>query len=260
MTCRIKGNRITLAWVSLMVASGVALAQSPAPARLSFEVATIKLTDPDRTQSSINIADGTFRAIRFTLNDLMAYAYTMHHDQILEGPPWTDTERFDIVGKPEKEPLVIDDAKLMVQSLLAERFGLTFHQSTKDLRVYVLSIANGGSKLKIATDLSNKNIAGCCNSGKISARAALLSTLWFFFESRGVLDRPVLDQTGLTDRYEFALEWSTNPGPSTGAQQNNPDAPDVFTALREQFGLKLEAKRAPAPVLVIDNIHRPSEN
>ena len=156
----------------------------------------------------------------------------------------------------------------MLQKLLADRFGLTFHRETRTLSVYALTVAKGGPKLTSAAEDSGDAVGDISFSelGKLQARHASVADFIHSMQ-RNVLDRPIIDQTGLSGRYDFALNWvpdefqfasvRTPGGPQI---PGNTEGADLVTALREQLGLQLKAMRAPTQVIVIDHAGRPSDN
>jgi uncharacterized protein (TIGR03435 family) len=149
----------------------------------------------------------------------------------------------------------------MIQQLLADQFKLVAHTETRQLPVYALVVANPktGPKIQPAKDL-NRSIS--LNNGQIKAEGITLEDLAqkLTRSLSDVLGRVVIDQTGLTGRYDLTLKWTSDMTTST-TPNSEPDAPpDIFTAIQEQLGLKLESTKAPVPVLVIDHVEMPSEN
>jgi uncharacterized protein (TIGR03435 family) len=252
----------------LIAASG--FGQVPAPperpyaAPLSFEVATIKQTDPSFPGTVVGgFRFGRFSAQGFTLKDLIAYAYDVDNRQIVGGPKWSDSERYDILGKPEKSGALDPDAgKLMLQTLLAERFQLKIHRDTRELPVYVMTVAKSGPKMKRRADGDANAPGGMPIQGaKIPGRNTTIQFLAYGLQQ--LLDRPVLDKTDLTGRFDFDLSWRPDPTQFSGQGDkvpSNPDDPDLFTALQQQLGLRLEAQKALAPVVVLDSAEKPSDN
>jgi uncharacterized protein (TIGR03435 family) len=158
----------------------------------------------------------------------------------------------------------------MMQKLLAERFQLKFHHEKKVLSVYTVTVAHGGPKVKKSTAAPNDGNAFMFRGlGDLVVRNMTMADFATWMQS-GVMDRPVVDQTGLTDRYDFTLKWT--PDESQFAQfrgsnvkmpaaTNDPNAPPgLYTAIQEQLGLKMEAAKAPDDVIVIDHVEKPSAN
>ncbi len=241
-----------------------------ADANLSFEVATIKPSNPETPGQSILVGRGggnLFTTTNTTLNDLMTFAYGVHVTQILSGPSWLASERFDVMGKPEQAGIPnATQLRTMVRKLLVERFSLAFHNEKRELSAYTITVAKNGPKL--AKNESGGILPGFGGRGPgaIGVRNTTMAEFADFLQAR-VLERPVVDQTGLSGRFDFTLEWrpETLQSAATGpnAQQLPPEVesrPNLFTAIQEQIGLKLEAGRVPVDVFVIDRVQKPSEN
>jgi uncharacterized protein (TIGR03435 family) len=234
----------------------------------SFDVATIKPSKPGQDGKGFQLRGRTVMTFNTSLADLIEFAYDVHVKQIVGGPDWIDKDKFDITAVPDKpgEPSY-NQEKAMVQKLLADRFQLTFHHEKKELSVYVLTAEKGGPKnvTKSASTQDGFSIPiGPAPGGiKLSVRNGTMTNFAVFGLQGAVLDRPVLDQTGITDRLDFALTWTPDDSQFGGHIRVPPSdnaAPGLFTAIQEQLGLKLEAVRAPADVMVIDRAEAPSAN
>jgi uncharacterized protein (TIGR03435 family) len=201
----------------------------------------------------------------------MTFAFNVNLKQISGLPGWVETDHFDILA-PLPQGGVPNDIQLrtMMQNLIRDRFGMTFHKEKRELSVYVIGVAKGGAAgIKMVKNDSRGLLPGFGTQGlgKLRARNATVNDLAFYLQFR-VLDRPVLDQSGLTDRYDFALDWTPDefqfpdaPAAQRTQVARGPEAlPDLLTAIQEQLGLKLEATRAPTDVMVIEKISKPSEN
>jgi uncharacterized protein (TIGR03435 family) len=232
-----------------------------------FEVATIKPSKPDRPGRAITMNGVNFATINTTLGDLIAFAYGVHAKQIISGPAWLETEKYDLSARPEAEGMPNQkQLKTMVQKLLGDRFKLSFHRDKKELSVYAITVAKGGPKLA-KSEADPNGLPGLFFRGRgvLPARNANMGDLASVLQG-AVLDRPVVDQTGLSGKFDFTLTWTPDqfqfPGfPAGPPAAENPDAPpDLFTAMQQQLGLKLESTKAPAEVLVIDRVEKPSEN
>jgi uncharacterized protein (TIGR03435 family) len=248
---------VGIALLTASVAFGqVPSAAAPTATPLAFEVATIKPTDPAFGGIVMRLGGGRFSATGFTLKDLVAFAYEVDNSQIVSGPNWFASDRFDILGKPEKEgPLNRDDARVMLRTLLAERFRLKIHRETREMPVYVLTVGKNGSKMKprMAGDggeSTRLTFQGTKATGRRVSAKVLAEELQAM-----ALDRPVLDKTGLTGDFDFNLSW--RPGDSAAGDPNDPD---IFTAVQEQLGLKLEPQRAQAEAIIVAAAERPSGN
>jgi len=270
-----------LKWpVSLLAvaASGV-LAQSAAtrPAFDAFEVATIKPTAPDQQARYIRMqSTNRFYATGFTLNALVAAAYSLTPRAISGGPAWADSDRYDILASTpgDSQPNVVqpnlDEQMAMLRKLVSDRFQLTFHREPKELPIYSLTVAKGGPKLKLSSDPPDgqpylvNTIFPEEKGGvhvELPARNATM-TQFVAMMQRAVADRAVVDNTGLTGRYDFQLEWTPDESQFGGNLPRSVEStkPSLFSAIQEQLGLRLEATRGAVSALVIDRVERPSEN
>ncbi len=239
-----------------------------ANANPSFEVATIKPSKPDDQRKGFIVNGRHFMVINQTLAATISFAYSVQSKQIVGLPPWADTDKYDIDGQPDGEGAPsVKQWKVMLQKLLADRFQLTFHRDKKEMPVYILSVARGGPKLT-KSDANPNDLPGLFfrSLGSLNvARAGIGDFAGLLQEV--VLDRPVLDQTGLTGRYDFTLNWTPDDSQFGGMgakvpppTDNGNPPPNLYTAIQEQIGLKLDATHAPAEVLVIDHVEKPSAN
>ena len=242
-----------------------AQAQTAGAAPLTFEVASIKPSDPSRPDTGLHRSNAKFAATNHTLKRLIAFAYDVELFQISGGPAWVNSDGYDVTAKTpddvahHKGP---NDDKKMVQALLSDRFKLTMHTESRELPIYALVIGKNGSKFEIAKP--HVGSSGVTGRGEThwTFTEAPLSLLVHVLSQR--LGRPVVDRTGLTAHYDFKLEWSPDPTSSeprdSGSSASDPAGPTLFTAIQEQLGLRLEAQKGPVEVLVIDHVDRPSEN
>jgi len=238
-----------------------------ADAKPVFDVATIKPSKPGTPGKAFRMNGRQFSTLNTTVNDLLTFAYGIHVRQITGGPAWLETEKYDLLATPDVEGQPNhDQLRGMVQKLLADRFHLTFHRDKKELSVYAIVVAKGGPKLTKSE--SDSSLPGLFfrGLGNLPARNTTISEFAGLMQS-AVLDKPVIDQTGLPGRYDFTLKWTPDEfqfgglGVKPPAPTDSADAPpDLFTAMQQQLGLKLESTKAPAEVLVIDRIEKPSEN
>lgn len=241
-----------------------------ASAKPSFEVATIKPSDPDERGQIVTLRGTEVITTNETVHDLINLAYWLHPKQVTGGPPWAESDKYDMAGKPDApgQPNV-DQMKMMIQKLLADRFQLKFHWEKRDLSVYAVRIAKNGAKIVKSQD-DPKGYPGW-NFGRTASGTALtfrnspMSQITAVLQN--FLDKPVVDQSGLSDRYDFTVTFTLDAGQAVrlgGAPvpaADNPDAaPDIFAAFQQQLGLKLEPAKAPVDVMVIDQVEKPSEN
>ncbi|MDW5266342.1 MULTISPECIES: TIGR03435 family protein [Acidobacteriaceae] len=229
-----------------------------ADAHPSLEVATVKPADPNETG---NFIVGGHRLVieAQTVNDLISFAYAVHRKQIVDGPAWLGTESFDIDGQADLPGVAnLHQVQEMLQKLLQDRFGLKLHRDKRDLSIYAIKVAKGGPKLAQSTENAYglPTQSGHGQGGQQQRKFTNNSMSDFALGMQAYMDRPVIDETNLPGRYDFTLKWTPDNVPT-----NEPGAaPGIFTAIQEQLGLKLEATKGPADVLVIDHIERPSAN
>jgi len=258
----------------LSVAGSALFAQSPAtrPAFDSFEVATIKPTAPDSRARFIRMqSPNRFYATGFTLQAMIAAAYSLTPRAISGGAAWADSDRYDILAStPGDVQPNLDEQMSMLRKLLIDRFRLNFHREPKELPVYALTVAKDGPKLKASTSPPGElpyliNTIYPEEKGGVHAllpaRNATMAQFTAMLQ-RGVLDRMVLDKTGLSGTYDFELEWTPDDSQFGGTLPPSvePTKPNLFTAIQEQLGLKLEATKGLVAAIVIDRVERPSEN
>ncbi len=233
-----------------------------------YEVATVKPSAPDEQGRGFTLQGRHLVARNFTVQGLITLAYNLHETQVNGGPDWMKTDHFDMDVLPDHEGLPsLEQARGIVRKLLADRFALKFHEDTKELSVYVLSVAKTGSRLTKSGSDPNSPPGMGGPPGRMMVRNGSMEE--FAQVMQGVLDRPVLDRTGLKDRYDLTLRWTPDesqyggriPPQSTDSSAANSDPlPPLFTAIQEQIGLKLDAMKAPTKVMVIDSMEKPSAN
>ena len=232
-----------------------------------FEVATIKPSRPDAQGKAFQIRGREFFTFNTSLADVITFAYGLHPRQITGAPAWVETEKYDLNAKPDGEGQPNQNQwKVMVQKLLADRFKLTFHHDKKELSVYAIVVGKNGPKLTRSEGDPN-GLPGLFfrGLGNLPARNATMADFAGVMQA-AVLDRPVVDQTGLSGRFDFELKWTPDEFQFGGIAKVPPPAdnaaapPDIYTAMREQLGLTLQSTKAPVDVLVIDRAEKPSDN
>ena len=230
--------------------SGVVYAQSaPGP---RFEVASIKPSHADPGSSGIYTGNGRLTASNVTLKRCIMGAYAMGPNQILGGPDWLDSDRWDITAKAVQP---VGDLMTMLQTLLAERFKLALHRESKPIEVYVLEVAKNGPKLEQGDGQGDNTNSG---RGDIVATNITMDRLAELLARQ--MDLPVVNRTGLEGVFTLKLQWTPeNAGPEP-VDRAASDGPSIFTALQEQLGLGIHAQKEPVEVVVIDHVERPSEN
>ncbi len=248
----------------------------------TFEVASIKRVPPgDTRQPGIQPLQpgGLFRAVGLTLREFVRMAYgdptALLVSQIVGGPPWADSERFEIVAKvPDASSLPdpVPQLGAMLRALLAERFRLTTHMDTRQLPVFDLvwatPLRQRGPRLRLTTEpcvpitatRSAADATRLCGvkrigPGVLSGTGMTMTFLAGILSQRPEIDRVVRDRTDLSGTFDVDLEYGTF---STSAETAG--GVSLFAAMQEQLGLKLESTRGPVSVVVIDRAERPTED
>jgi uncharacterized protein (TIGR03435 family) len=236
----------------------------------AFEVATIKSSNPEEHRKFFRLSPDRIEGVNETVADMITFSYGVHRKQIVDAPAWIESEKFDISAKPDTEGMPsLGQWKTMVQKLLADRFKLSFHRNQRELAVYVLSVGPAGAKLAESQG-DPKGLPGIGfqrRMGDLGAFNVSMADFINFMTRNAGLDRPILDRTGLTGRYDFKLSWtpddaqwsSVAPDVRRPSDDANPAAP-LYSALQEQLDLKFSPAKALAEVYVIDHIEKPSEN
>jgi uncharacterized protein (TIGR03435 family) len=279
------GLRFALAAAALFAFKSAA----QTPSRPEFEVASIKLnTDCVNGAGNEQHSPGRFGVECVSPRDYIRGAYGAYGNgrnrnvrppEVLGGAKWVDTDHYDIIAKTRGDTGLDEMYGPMMRALLEDRFQLKIHTETRELPVYMLAVAKGGAKLSPSKDgscvpLDVKNVLqsppppNYCGRMTTKGSATRIvdgfgTTLAEFTDRifKDTLDRPVIDQTGLTGLFDIHLEYvlETGTGASPEASGVNGGV-SIFTALQEQLGLKLSPDKGPVEVLVIDHIERPSAN
>jgi uncharacterized protein (TIGR03435 family) len=240
-----------------------------AQSRASFDVATVKPSGESAGDSSMNTRLNSMSAT-MTARRLIENAYGLRDFQVSGGPGWVNDASWEVQAKIDPpEPSNLDEAgrkavgdreRQRLQSLLADRFQLKCHMTTKELPVYELVQARTGSKLTHTTAPDDKThfIHSNGNARKVEFNATGISMTEAATSFSDAVGRTVIEKTGLTGSYDLQLTYA--PAMSTGQDADAATGPTIFTALEEQAGLKLVSAKGPVQVLVIDSIEKPSEN
>ena len=276
---RIQGTNVLP--LTLLRATGKAAWKIPAPgpapkrmaadADLSFRKATVKVDTSGRPDLQAIVLDGHDLVARnASLVDLISYAYEVQATQIVGGPDWLSKTRYDVTatmdqkGEPSHQQL-----RTMMKKLLADRFQLTYHTDKRYLSAYVLTVAKGGTKL--ARSGVNRPLPGIHyipspRGVTLIVQNGTLEELTTFLQLL-ILERPVVDQTGLTTRFDFHFTFMPAAGEFYGhlptlppATEATEPAPDLFSALRQQLGLELTAEDTFVDVIAIDTVAKPTDN
>jgi len=238
-------------------------ASAPASKVPAFAVASIRQNQSLTDQFNVRFTPDGVHIENASLLMIIRAAWGLMNsldDKFIGIPSWAKTEKFNIDAKVDGadvdayKALTIDQKRLMVQALLADRFKLETHPETREQPIYSLTIAKGGPKLKeshpAAGAPSNPGMKEY-SKGHLVGENVLISQL--VSELTQTVDRTVEDRTGLAGRYDFALDWAPD-------DDSNSSKPSLFTATQEQLGLKLEPTKAPVKCLVVDHLEQPSEN
>jgi uncharacterized protein (TIGR03435 family) len=246
------------AWVIIALLN---LTSSYAQITPKFESASIKPTRSTDPRSAYQTNDGHVSIHNKTLNECIRLAYNVKVAQLSGGPKWVDSERYDIEAKASGPA---DDPRLMamLQTLLKERFRLEFHRETKMFPGYAIAVAKGGIKIR-----ETEPGPGHTDARRGSIGAQRITMVKFAEALSEMLAVPVIDATGAAGVFTFTLIWTpesaaNRPGlsaddPEPSALPNMPEGPSLFAAIQEQLGLKLEGRKGPMQVLVIDRAERP---
>jgi uncharacterized protein (TIGR03435 family) len=232
----------------------------------SFDVAGIHPHAPDDSRFLVRAPNGGhFTAVGAVGKLLVMIAYGVQDSQIVGGPGWFADEKWDVEAKSDDARHSADETCRMLRKLLEERFSLKIHRDTEQRSVYILKLAKGGPRFRLSERNTTNLLVGSnaidLQRGSIARLAGVLAT---------AVGRPVLDRTALTGLYDLSITWddapvsqggmpgiavSPAPGGSTGSDRGS-----IFTALRDQLGLRLEPRREPVEVIVVDGMERPSAN
>jgi uncharacterized protein (TIGR03435 family) len=258
---------------SLLIACCKMYPQEPAP---SFEVASIRpLAQEEQHRLPIAMmtyAGGRIRITNYTLRGLIHEAYGLENHQIIGGPSWIDDDRYFLEAKPPDSspasrftPSSVFtppslELRLMLRSLLAERFDLKTHREAKMGDVFSLVVVRGGPKLGAPKDTS---VQPFVQSGRTGSPTAAPITLTYTGQNATMdqfaaalsqrFQRPVLNRTGLSGHYDFVIQYAPS-------DFDTDAAPSLVRAIQDQAGLKLETQHGPMEVLVIDQAKKPTPN
>jgi uncharacterized protein (TIGR03435 family) len=229
-----------------------------------FDVASVKPGKAEGGQFSIVVEEGSrFVALNATPKRLIEFAYSLMDNEVVEGANWINSATFDLLAKPDGPPVPVSERgaimrkggpyRLMVRSLLADRFHLKTHMERREMTVYDLVVAKRGFLLQPATNTKGIRLGTGMISGQLT-----LDTL-----AQGLtrqLGRTVNNRTGLTGTYDLTLNYEPVTSGAADETATSAEKPSIFTAVDTQLGLKLEARKEMVEVLIIDDIQRPSEN
>jgi len=263
--------------------------------KITFEVASIKQNkSSDRGQGARILPGGRIDVTNMPLRQLIRMAYGSENiqtaGQLVGGPNWIGVDRFDIVAKAEGDPGLDEQGRptrliAMLKALLDERFKVRVHTEMRESQTYALVMANKDGKLGPEIHESNANcygpttppppsgqppdparMCGIRGTPSVTALGVTMAQMAQLYAQYPVVGRPVMDRTGLTGRYDWHLEFvpaflnGPNPDSPPVANPAADSGPNLFTAIQEQLGLKLQAEKAQVEYLVIDQAERPTED
>jgi len=263
---------------NLRTIAGLTLFSVVSASAQEFEVASVKPSSSSDPRTLLQVLPGGgLRTSGGTLRFLVTLAYQIRYFQVLDGPRWIDSDRFDIIatvdcskpaGDEPADPTKVTAAQLTdmqdemrprLMALLAERFGLKVHRETREQPSYELVLGKSGSKVETVTgDFGGLHIT----KNQFVGEGATIDMLSAALANQ--LGRPVVDRTGLAGSFNFKLNWiPADTIPLNGADSVSTidqGGPSIFTAIREQLGLELRATKGPAEVLVIERVERLGAN
>jgi uncharacterized protein (TIGR03435 family) len=282
--------------VAALVVAALAAPAAQTDTRPAFAVATIKYNRTGADARSMRLQPGGRLVVtNQPLRQLIVFAYGLQPQQLVGGPSWLETDRFDITAQadgdinPTPPGGPPGPAQLMMQRLLAERFGLVVRTESREMPVYALTIARRDGQLGPRITPADRDCLalmtqapggvpvqaprladgrpGCGiqrdGTGKVLAGGTTMQMLAISMLTAPA-GRLVIDRTGLSGGYDFDFEFAMEPAPgaapSPSATTGVAERPGLFTALEEQLGLKLQPARAPIDVVVIDRVTPPTEN
>ena len=244
----------------------VASAEPTTPTRLAFEVASIRSSQLGTGVYTIKPLPGGngYTAQNAPVKLMISLMYKVPMRQIIAGPDWIDTDRFDVEAKADGSHSV-DDLHVMFQSLLADRFNLKFHKETREGPVYALTIDKSGLKMKAdgTGQAMSIPIVPATGGAFKGTQVPMKYLSWWLGNQLQNDGRPVVDETGLTESYDFTLSFAPQLPPNVSRDSLPPemqDLPSIFDAVKQQLGLRLEAAKGPIEYFVIDHIEKPSAN
>jgi uncharacterized protein (TIGR03435 family) len=248
----------------------------------AFEVATIKPNDSGATSmQGLTFRGRNFNTRASSLQDLISFSYSVQSKQIVNGPAWINSDRYDISAVPDAEGVPNpEQTRVMIRKLLADRFQLKFHHEQREMSAFVLTVAKSGDKLKptqIHGNLPGLGFRPAEGGLDFIARNATMTDVTGILQVL-VLDRPVVDRTNLQGKFDIDCTFTPDdsqfgghppmpPKSDTGANASGsasadaaPSAPSLFEAFEQQLGLKLTAEKTPVDVIVIDQVTKPTPN
>lgn len=255
---------VTMKRAALFAATlSVVLGQAPA-----FEAASIKPNSSGRPGGGISLYPARIKIVNSSLKFCVQVAWNVKDFQISGGANWVDTDRYDI-DAAAASPFTREELRTMLQALLTDRFGLAIHREMQEKPGYALVVARNGAKLQPATEDPSVQFSRT-SSGDRTLKAPGISMAQLASAFSTALGKIVVDQTGIEGKFNVALQWTPdytteprmakNGEPMPAPPPDSTPGPSLFTAVQETLGLRLESKKVPVEVIVIDRATRPTEN
>jgi len=270
------GSLLFIALLSIATIAQQPAAATPQPTLPVYDAVSIHPHSALDNNMSFSFRPDNFSATNITLKQLVSYAYGIRDDQVSGLPDWEQAAHFDITAKVTDadrsvlDKLTQDQLEAMIRPVLADRFQLKVHTEIKTLPVYDLVLTKDGPKFQKSppppedpdhpgTKGQHRGGSWQINNGDLTATVMTMSG--FADTLAGQLNRTVIDKTGLTDAYDLKLKWTPDDDSHNASDNGAADRPpDIFTALQEQLGLKLDAAKGPVTTLVVDHAEKPSPN
>lgn len=223
-----------------------------------IEVAVVRPHPPAVVHNNFRFSKNRFILEDQPMMKLIAYAYSLNPHQIVGAPGWVSDDHYDLSGTTNlTTDATVPQQQQLIRQLLKERFGLQFHRESRDMSAYALEVVKGQPKLTPAAHPNAQPFEWTDgHDWERTQNFTSYSMNDFILLQQLFMDRPLVDQTGLTGRYDFKLTFSYGNSPDTNADA----PPTIFTAIQEQLGLKFEPVKAPVDAFVIDHIERPTPN
>jgi len=245
--------------VPLMAHTQSAPKMMPADADPNWEVATVRPSNPDDERQTIRLTGRHLELKNQTVEVMLMAGYGLQKSQIVNAPDWVKKQHFDVDGVPDVEGQPnVQQFQAMLRKLLVERFQLKQHREQRDMVAFALKLAKHGPTLRNAANPASpprQDVRGGEGYRTQEFTGTSMQDLTVLMIE--YLDHPLIDQTGLKGRYDFTLKYTYD---ETRAPTDGSAPPNLFTAIQEQVGLKLEPLKAPVDVLVVDSLERPIAN
>lgn len=255
----------TLLGLLVYVVAGITTAQNQVsqPVPLSYDVVSVREHQAGEIKSSLHFDSGDIaQADNANVMMMINAAYDVPQFLVEGVPNWGMSKHFDVIGKiteasaEQIKAMTTAQRRAMLATLLQDRFGLKTHWETQDKPEYFLVALKNGSKLKESSETQMTNVLGW---NSLDAKAIGISDL--ARDLQRLVNKPIVDKTGLAGKYDMKLTWSTGGQALNGGDAKDDDSQaGIFTALKELLGLELKPSRGPVSVLVVDSVRQPSPN